>query len=70
MILDTKFGAARFSATGLPVPERSSALTAYRPKAGKTVDGYLVKLRPTPLTTRFSRSNRCEYCPNPDSYTL
>lgn len=44
VILDTKVGAARFTATELPVSERSPVLTAYRAKAGKAVDGYFTKL--------------------------
>jgi deazaflavin-dependent oxidoreductase (nitroreductase family) len=42
--LATKVGTARFTATEVPVPQRDPVLTAYRAKAGKTVDGYFAKL--------------------------
>lgn len=42
--LATKMGTARFTATEVPVPQRDPVLTAYRAKAGKTVDGYFAKL--------------------------
>lgn len=42
--LVTKVGTARFTATEIPVPQRDPVLTAYRAKAGKTVDGYFAKL--------------------------
>ncbi|MCB0939465.1 MAG: nitroreductase family deazaflavin-dependent oxidoreductase [Mycobacterium sp.] len=42
--LATKVGTARFSATEIPVSQRDPVLTAYRAKAGKTVDGYFAKL--------------------------
>ena len=42
--LTTKVGAARFTATEIPVAQRDPVLTAYRAKAGKTVDGYFAKL--------------------------
>ena len=42
--LATKTGTARFTATEVPVPQRDPVLTAYRAKAGKTVDGYFAKL--------------------------
>lgn len=42
--LATKVGTARFTATEVPVLQRDPVLTAYRAKAGKTVDGYFAKL--------------------------
>ncbi|HRD13489.1 MAG TPA: nitroreductase/quinone reductase family protein [Mycobacterium sp.] len=42
--LATKMGTARFTATEVPVSQRDPVLTAYRAKAGKTVDGYFAKL--------------------------
>ena len=42
--LATKMGTARFTATEVPVLQRDPVLTAYRAKAGKTVDGYFAKL--------------------------
>lgn len=42
--LATKVGTARFTATEVPVSQRDPVLTAYRAKAGKTVDGYFAKL--------------------------
>jgi deazaflavin-dependent oxidoreductase (nitroreductase family) len=42
--LTTKVGAARFTAAEIPVAQRDPVLTAYRAKAGKTVDGYFAKL--------------------------
>ena len=44
VILDTKVGAARFTAAELPAADRPPVLQAYRVKAGKTVDGYFAKL--------------------------
>jgi deazaflavin-dependent oxidoreductase (nitroreductase family) len=44
VILDTKVGAARFTAAELPVASRAPVLQAYRRKAGKMVDGYFTKL--------------------------
>ena len=44
VILDTKVGAARFTAAEVPVADRPPVLQAYRVKAGKTVDGYFAKL--------------------------
>ncbi|AKK26002.1 nitroreductase/quinone reductase family protein [Mycobacterium sp. EPa45] len=44
VILDTKVGAARFTAAEVPVDARPPVLAAYRAKAGKTVDGYFTKL--------------------------
>ena len=44
VILDTKVGAARFTAAEVPVADRPPVLQAYRVKAGKTVDGYFTKL--------------------------
>jgi hypothetical protein len=45
--LETKVGAARFTAVELPVADRPPILAAYRAKAGKTVDGYFAKLPET-----------------------
>ncbi|WP_319437245.1 nitroreductase/quinone reductase family protein [Mycobacterium sp. RTGN5] len=44
VILETKVGAARFTAAEVPAPDRPPVLQAYRIKAGKTVDGYFAKL--------------------------
>ena len=44
VILETKVGAARFTAAEVPASERPPVLQAYRVKAGKTVDGYFAKL--------------------------
>jgi len=44
VILATKVGSVRFTATEVAVAERQPVLAAYRVKAGKTVDGYFAKL--------------------------
>ena len=54
---NVRLGDTKYIAREIPVEQRAPILAAYKPKAGKVVEGYW-KICPTTPTIRSSRSHR------------